>query len=326
MGTHPDGTGTGWDACEAVDVDQPEGLDYRYVVHVAKAVRKRNDKEHEAYADTTAGGEHLPGGCRVLGIIDSTADLSASAGIADYDVTTTKFIGRGIIYDQTSNVLWCLTNSDGTTTNDPYALMWGPKSICLDADYSWTGTHEFSSVDISGSLDLTGHFACGSEIVGEISASFSGEVDISQTLNCASDVNVAGGFGVDGTAVFTTEVDVSGNLDVSGAIRVSGDVSNSAFASAWGKADWTTNTLHAGFNVAGVDWSQDGLVCVSFTNSLADANYAVITVPLDQTGGSSPADNFFACCSQSASGFRVTMTSANALANEYSEFYFVVYR
>lgn len=183
---HPDGTGTGWDE-NAPDVDQPHGLDYRSHQDIRKAVRKRLSKEHKTPADNTAGGEHLAGGCRILGIVDSTSDLTAGAGDASYDITDGKFQGRGIVYDQTSNKLWCFTG-DGTVSDDPYALMWGPESICLGADYTWTGAHEFdASIDITGSVAIDG------------------------------DLTMDGAFEIDGTSNFNDEVDFS-------AVNISGNV------------------------------------------------------------------------------------------------------
>ena len=118
---HPDGTGTGWSNVEAVDVDQPHGLDYRYSQHIAKGVRKRINKEHKAFADSTAGGEHKPGGCAILDIVDQTIDIS---------IDDDTYKGRNLLYDQTGSSLWCFTNVDGTaSTPDGYRLMWGPKSV-----------------------------------------------------------------------------------------------------------------------------------------------------------------------------------------------------
>jgi len=51
-------------------------LDYRSIQHLFKGTKKRFDKEHVDLADATVGGEHVPGGCAVLDILDSTADLT----------------------------------------------------------------------------------------------------------------------------------------------------------------------------------------------------------------------------------------------------------
>ena len=166
---HPDGTGTGWSNVEAVDIDQPHGLDYRYSQHIAKGVRKRINKEHKAFGDNTAGGEHKPGGCAILDIVDQTIDIS---------IDDDTYKGRNILYDQTGSSLWCFTNTDGTaSTPDGYRLMWGPKSICSGGDYTWTGAHEFDAT-----------------------------VDFSNVIACASDVEIAGDISIDGTSVLQNTV------------------------------------------------------------------------------------------------------------------------
>ena len=142
MTAHGAGDGVSWDEA-APDINQPHGLDYKELQHIKKAVRKRNDKEHEGYADATVGGEHIPGGCAVLGIDDATADMTAKAADG------TGYIGRGIIYDQTNNALWCFTG-DGTVADNPYQLTWGASSICKGDDFTWTGGQEFD-----GSVDFT---------------------------------------------------------------------------------------------------------------------------------------------------------------------------
>ena len=164
MGVHAAGTGSSWNK-DSPDVDQPHGLDYRELQDIRIGVRKRIAKQHETFADSTVGGEHLPGGCRILGIVDSTADLTKAAGDASIDVTTGRFIGRGLMYDQTSNVLWCMTNIDGTTSGDPYALKWSPKSVCLGADFTWGGHHLFDASCDFSDVALTGDFSTSKKII-----------------------------------------------------------------------------------------------------------------------------------------------------------------
>jgi hypothetical protein len=160
---HPDGTGTSWDEA-APDINQPHGLDYRSLQDLRKAVRIRLAKEHKTPAATSAGGEHLPGGCRVLGIVENTADLSAGCGDkTGIDITDGLFQGRGIIYDQSNNALWCYTG-DGTTSDDPYLMKFHPDRAWNSGDVTWAGAHEFdASVDISGNVDIDGNVA----IVGD---------------------------------------------------------------------------------------------------------------------------------------------------------------
>ena len=94
MSVTPDGTGTGWSAVEAVDVDQPVGLAYRHANHIAIGVRKRLAHEHTTFADATVGGIHKPGGCAILDIVDQTIDIS---------IDDSTYHGRNLIYDQTGS-------------------------------------------------------------------------------------------------------------------------------------------------------------------------------------------------------------------------------
>ncbi len=215
MSVHPAGDGVSWDS--DVDVDQPHGLDYRYTNHVAKAVQKRSDKEHVGFADATVGGEHKPGGCAILGIVDSTADMTVGISDSSIDVTTGSFIGRGLIYDQTNSSLWCWT-ADGTTAGNPYQLMWGPDSICEGADFTWTGAHQYeSTVDFFDEIDCSAMIIEGtvdvydemdvSTLTVEGTADFLDEVDISTLIVDAS-------LDVGGNAYFASDVDVTGTLSL----------------------------------------------------------------------------------------------------------------
>lgn len=222
---HALGDGAGWSSTtvEALDVDQPHGLDYRQLNHIAIGVRKRAEHEHSDFADATVGMNHLPGGCRVLGIVDSTSDLTKGAGDASIDITENKFIGRGLVYDQTKNVLWCWTNSDGTTTGNPYRLKFHPDNAWEGGDITWTGGHEFdASVDISGNValdgDLTVDGTCHFDATG---IEFGGSAGI--------------GLFYDPTAYTAGETCTLGNgliikmgTKVCGAIDVGGDVSFAA--------------------------------------------------------------------------------------------------
>lgn len=201
MGVHPDGSGTSWDDLEAVDVDQPHGLDYRYANHIAKAVRKRLDKEHKEFGDSTAGGEHKPGGCAILDIVDQSVDIS---------IDDSTYKGRNLIYDQTNSVFWCFTNTDGTaSTPDGYKLMIGPKSICLGADFTWDGAHLFdASVDMSDAA-ITGDLTIAGKLVVDGSADF-------------SDVFVAGDLSIAGTLKVTGDVSVPGDVKIATDLSVDG--------------------------------------------------------------------------------------------------------
>lgn len=179
MAVHSNGTGTGWEEA-APDIDQPLGLSWRELQDLRKGVRKRINKEHKAFGDVTVGGEHLPAGCRILGIVDSTADMTKGAGDASYDVTDGKFIGRGLIYDQTNNVFWCWTNSDGTTSANPYQILQHPDRAWAGGDVTWTGGHEFdASVDITGNVAIDGDLTVdGNLVVDGTAIAFGGTAGI----------------------------------------------------------------------------------------------------------------------------------------------------
>jgi len=167
MSVHSDGSGTGWSETSP-DVDQPSGLAYRELQDIRKGTRKRAEHEHSALADNTVGMLHLPGGCRVLGIVENSTDLSTGAGDkTGIDITDGLFKGRGIIYDQTNNALWCFTG-DGTVSDDPYLLKFHPDRAWDGGDVTWTGAHEFdASVDITGNVAVDGDFSCdGTVVVG----------------------------------------------------------------------------------------------------------------------------------------------------------------
>jgi predicted acyltransferase (DUF342 family) len=226
MSVHPNGSGAAWE--EDVDVDQPHGLDYQYINHVAKAVRLRMEKGHKAFADDTAGGEHIPGGAGVLGMDDGTAGIIADG----------TYKGKGLVWDMTGR-LWCSTAvAENTTSGDWTLVKMHPDKQWGGGDITWTGVHQFdasacfTSGDVNGSFCVQGSLNCGSDvnITEHLSCgsavNVDASMDISQTLYCCSDVQVAGDVSittdliVDGTAVFTSNVDVSGNADVSGVLSV----------------------------------------------------------------------------------------------------------
>ncbi len=228
MGAHPSGDGAAWDSLEAIDVDQPHGLDQRTINHIAIAVRKRIMQEHSEFGDTTAGGIHKPGGCAVLGMeITDTAGDPTALVVADG-----TYRGHGLVWsyktDSTDEgVLFCATAAAGaSTTGDWTVLALHPDRQWKGGDVTWAGAHEFDvSVDIStacyidGSFEVLERMHCFSneEIVGDLSvdgtAAFGGDVSIDGTLCVAN-------FVCDGTAVVGTEFDVSGNADISGTLNI----------------------------------------------------------------------------------------------------------
>jgi len=208
MGVHPAGDGISWDLCEEIDVDQPIGLAYRGLDHLAKAVRKRVGKEHETFGDDTAGGEHIPGYCQVLKHVDGTADVT---GAAD----ATLFQNSGIVHSAGHQTLWCITGA----ASDPTILLLDPDKQYKGGDITWTGAAQFdASVDmtianIDASLTVKGaalldgttniHGPCdmsNTNIDGTLTVL--DRADFS-TAGFAGDVTIAGNLQVDGTgAVF----------------------------------------------------------------------------------------------------------------------------
>lgn len=224
MAAHPDGTGTGW--TEDIDVDQPHGLDYRSLNHLAIAVRKRIGKEHTTFADATVGGEHTPGYCQVLRQVDGTADVSTAQD-------NTIFQVNGLVHCSACHALWCITG----TTSDPTVLLLHPDKQYKGGDVTWTGGHEFdASVDMTGGLHVDGStelegFTCmtNAQVDGTLDvenradfsgAGFYGDVTIQNGLTCSSAT------GIDGT------------LNIAGACRISGDTTVTGLMS------WCTNNLY----------------------------------------------------------------------------------
>ena len=201
MGVHPSGDGVAWDSLEAVDVDQPHGLDYQYAQHLSKAVRKRINKEHEAFGDTTAGGEHSPGKCGVCLVCDDTADFTAFV-----DATTAPL--GCFAYCISHANLWCMTGTASGGSPDVTVIKLGPQSFCLGDDYTWTGAHEFDgSVDISGNVTIEGDLSLEGTLLLDSSADF-------------SDVYIEGEFSVDGTADFGADVAFVADVSIDGTLAI----------------------------------------------------------------------------------------------------------
>jgi hypothetical protein len=227
---HPDGSGTDWE--EDVDVDRPHGLDYRAWNHLAKAFRKRIDKEHESVGDGTAGGEHVPGIAQVLRQVDGTADVSGA-----YDATL--FQANGLVHSSGNQTVWCITD-DGA---DPTICLIDPDKQCKGADITWTGAQQFdASVDmtimhVDGSATFTGPVRFeGSAAV----ASFDGTVDFSvAAFDGTVDFGKRADFtsiGVAGDSTFAGAVDFEGAVKIDGSVEHQGLVSfcaNNVYDSTW---------------------------------------------------------------------------------------------
>lgn len=324
MGAHTSASdaGASWDALEAVDVDQPHGKDYVYSQNIAKGTRKRLNKQHIDFADSTVGGEHTPG-CSVVGM-EITDDCTAGVAV---DGT---YFGHGMVwaYSDASNwgVLFCSSVAADSTASTDYTVMklhpdlqWG------SGDVTWLGAHAFhgnvdmSDVDITGSLDVSGDLG------------ITGDFSVEGTADFGGDVAFVNDISVDGTAVFGGDVSIDGtlccgNIVSDGSVQFGGDVSCSQAAAAWFKADWTTNTVHASYNISGIDHTVDGLCEVSFSSALASADYAVVLTNYDHSD--TGVLTVLQCCSQSTTGFRVACkrVDTGAITNaDCSEFYGVVY-
>lgn len=224
---HPDGSGTSWE--EDVDVDRPHGLDYRYSNHIAKAVRKRSDKEHEAYGDTTAGGEHVPGWCKVLKHVDGTADVS---GAAD----ATLFQYNGLVHSMGNQSLWCITGAVG----DPTVLLLDPNTQYKGGDITWTGAQEFdASVDFTTlHVDASAEFAGKAQFDGTVN--FDGAADFTDVrIDGTLDVYDRADFssmGVSGDVTFSGGVEFDGAVKIDGSVQVEGLMSfcaNNVYDSSW---------------------------------------------------------------------------------------------
>lgn len=247
MSVHPDGSGTGWDEASP-DINQPHGKDYITLQDLRKGVRKRLNKEHVDCADLTVGGEHVPGGCAIMDIVDASTDISAGDG---------TYVGHNIIWDQTNSIFWCFT-ADGTTSGAAYKMMLGPKSICSSGDYTWTGGHEFdASVDISGNVALDGDFSVDGT-AAFTDASFDGTVDFAGAVAIGGDVSMAG------TLKVATDLSLTGDMAVDGTVNFAGDVD---FGSD------STVTFNGEIDIIGSDTSQDNAAADMADSTLYKANF-----------------------------------------------------
>ena len=195
MTAHSDGLGKSWN--EAVDVDQPHGLDYREWNDIRIGTRKRMEQEHASFADSTVGGIHKPGEVAVMYVSDgTTGDIS----------TLTR--GHGVLWDSSSR-LWCNTALAGVSSESELALLsLHPDKQWDGGDVTWQGSHQFdASVDITvlnidASLSVGGHSDFSDAI-------FDWSVDISGALDCSV-------LSVDSGACFGGDVSFDGNIKVDG--------------------------------------------------------------------------------------------------------------
>jgi len=231
MAVHPDGTGTGWTNVETVDVDQPHGKDYLFSLHIAKGVRKRINKEHVAFGDSTAGGEHVPGGCNVLDVVDSTADLTDGWNDGTY-------VGGGLVHETDKGRLWVCSTLDTTYdgATDVTLVKLQPDLQWAGQDVTWAGAHEFdASVDISGNVAMDGDLTIDGSLKVGTDFSLTGDMGMDGTANFGDDIALAGDASVAGKLIVDSSCDfsdvyvdgdisVKGSLDVATDLSVSGDV------------------------------------------------------------------------------------------------------
>ncbi|GEM_PF-5232094 len=84
--------GGGWNVA-APNNESLSGNTYKELQDLRKGVGIRMTKEHIAFAPSSVGGEHRPGGCSIL-FYDNTAAIDAN-------VTGDAFVHDGLIYDTT---------------------------------------------------------------------------------------------------------------------------------------------------------------------------------------------------------------------------------
>jgi len=207
MSATPDGTGTGWTLTEAIDVDQPIGLSYRALIHLAKAVRKRVGKEHETFADVTVGGEHIPGYCKVLKHVDATGDVSAAQD-------ATLFQNNGIVHSAGNQTLWCITGA----ASDPTILLIDPDKQYKGGDITWTGAQQFDA-----SVDMT---------ILHVDGSLTADRLVCQSQADFSDAHFTG------DVTLGKAVQVDGTFSTNGATRLIGD------ATMYGMMSFCANNLY----------------------------------------------------------------------------------
>jgi len=85
-------TGAGWNTGAPND-EAIGGNAYLELQDLRKGIAIRMDKEHVACGSSSAGGEHIPGGCAVL-YYDTTTALDAN-------VAASTFVHDGLLYDTT---------------------------------------------------------------------------------------------------------------------------------------------------------------------------------------------------------------------------------
>lgn len=265
MAVHPDGTGTGWTNVETVDVDQPHGKDYLYSQHIAKGVRKRMSQEHVTFADNTIGGTHVPGGCNVLDVVDSTADLTDGWNDGTY-------VGGGLVHETDKGRLWVCSTLDTTYdgATDVTLVKLHPDLQWAGQDVTWAGAHEFdASVDISGNVAMDGDLTIDGSLKVGTDFSLTGDMGMDGTANFGDDIALAGDASVAGKLIVDSSCDfsdvyVDGDISVKGSLDVATDLSVSGDMAVDGTSNW------GGDAALGGDLSIAGKVIVDSSCDLSD--------------------------------------------------------
>ena len=275
MGTHASGDGAAWDNLEALDVDQPHGLDYRESVHMAKAVRKRLSQEHELFADATVGGKHTPGGAGIL-MVDSTADMDTFAAAADLTSAHAFGVACNPAADPTGATLFYFSDATVTTT---LPVSWN--NILTEITHSFGARSEITvgvPVIFDQSTGFTGD-------AGFTNLGVGGEFSVDGTADFAGDVAFEADISVDGTADFGGDVAVVGDLSVDGALAVGGDVSvvgniGGLLFSSWCTVATLSNDSSGGTDVASIQAGEDGILTAYVSADTSDGGSGFFAVKL----------------------------------------------
>lgn len=306
MTTHASGSGTSWDILSP-DVDRTIGQTYLDLIDIRVGVRKRLQKEHLTCGDTTAGGEHLPGGCNILHRQDSSSFLdSAHLTAADLDGKagdSTGYHKGGLVcltgWDGTSVTFWFYSDVTAATP-----IMITPASICKGCDWTWTGGHEF---DGSVKFDGTATFTDGAEFSGAVfidgtvdisgligvtgDMSINGNVDISGLVLIDGSVDISGAGVVDGTWNFNDVVDLS-SVNITGASTYKTVDFSKQLITAWANCGSESGHIHASNGVSASTRTAVGDFSIQWTSNFTDGtSYAVVVTA--KVGTYAPSPTFY---------------------------------
>jgi len=264
MSTHSSGTGSGWK--EDLDVDQPHGQDYVEFNDIRIGTRLRLSQEHSAFADSTVGGQHTPGGTGVL-LVETTANMTTLGAAAD--LTSAHEFG-----------LACNTATDPTGETLFY---YGDDTVPVRLPVSWNNiltevTHTFGSnseITVGPPFVFQDRVDCSANLNVDSSADFSdayvdGDISVKGSLKVAGDFSLTGDMAVDGTTNFNDAVDFSdvvftGNfLGSAATFSIFGDITDKAQDTGGAQRTISDET---GNNVNVFEASTDLFVSACFTGT-----------------------------------------------------------